>query len=493
MPYHGSFHNPNDWVSRSSVARYNEQTSPGGHYFGVRPHPISAWNGISPLYQRTAVSANDVDASKTSGVAGTGYHSGSFAYGSSRRAQRYGSSTGMSSEYSRDFSSIMSSRASSYHLFTPVGQLVEWTSWFSEEDGGYSEALSDFIVGIGCDSGRCDNKRLVVVKSGTSPVGGNEAWTDWFSEEDGGHVGCDGSRVVSQIRCEGDNCDNMQLRCSNLRNGFRTTYNDFEYVDYFSEEEGERICPSGYYLNGIRCRGSDCDDISLRCIRVEYSTSSHPVMDEATTATKYRPVYHFDQLFLDYCTPDWPTSANDETCKSSWQSDTPVYYQFSTCENYNVITYWLWYGEQKPCTLADPGHGNDWERISLYLVGDSALSKVKYYQHKGWYTRRRGLFESDGSRPKAWIGKIAHGSYHNWCDGHGASWEADYCPGGCGYWNDFRNHNSNSVKSDTVAYDLLPGQTINGITRPDREICTDDCEGRDARLVGTSGCWQNHV
>ena len=47
-------------------------------------------------------------------------------------------------------------------------------------------------------------------------------------------------------------------------------------------------------------------------------------------------------------------------------------------------------------------------------------------------------------QPNVWVGKIAHGSYDNWCDGHGAVWEQDYCAGGCGYWDDFRNDNDNS-------------------------------------------------
>ena len=40
------------------------------------------------------------------------------------------------------------------------------------------------------------------------------------------------------------------------------------------------------------------------------------------------------------------------------------------------------------------------------------------------------------------LGKIAHGSYDINCDGHGFVWEADYCAGGCGYWDDFRSINA---------------------------------------------------
>ncbi len=164
----------------------------------------------------------------------------------------------------------------------------------------------------------------------------------------------------------------------------------------------------------------------------------------------------------------------------------------------SVFRVYLWYGKQKGCTLADKGHGDDWERVSVF-VRRRRVRKVVYHQHKGHYTRKRGKFERKRERPIVYIGKVAHGSYHHRCDGkcsfreflkYGCTGTVNYCAGGCGYWEDFRNPGP-TLKNVKVV-DLRPGKTIRGIKRPDRDVCSlSSCKGPRARLVGTSGCWQN--
>ncbi len=136
------------------------------------------------------------------------------------------------------------------------------------------------------------------------------------------------------------------------------------------------------------------------------------------------------------------------------------------------------------------------------FVKDGKVTKVQYYQHAGHYTRRRGTFDIKGERPVVYIGKVAHGSYHNGCNGRcsfseffskGCLGSVDYCQGGCGYWDDFRNNNNGITISRARIYDLQPGANIDGIDRPDREICSQpECKGSRSRILTTAGCWQNN-
>ena len=219
-----------------------------------------------------------------------------------------------------------------------------------------------------------------------------------------------------------------------------------------------------------------------------------------TDQRNYIPIYRFDGSASEYCYPDWPSVDNDYTCVKNLNPNAPVFYQVSTCDGQTVYTYWLWYGLQKPCIFNQGTHGDDWEHVSVYVnPSDGLVSKVVYHQHGGHYTRRRDKYKAEGERPIVYIGKVAHGSYHTDCNG-GCSWyelinygcygSVRFCIGGCGYWDDFRN--PGPELRDPTLYLLQEGQTIDGITRPDREICgLATCEGSDYRSLTESGCWQD--
>ena len=67
-------------------------------------------------------------------------------------------------------------------------------------------------------------------------------------------------------------------------------------------------------------------------------------------------------------------------------------------------------------------------------AGARLQDSVTFHQHSGHYTRSglsrfpfaltndsnrfAGRYNVD-AQPNVWVGKIAHGSYDNWCDGHG--------------------------------------------------------------------------
>ena len=222
----------------------------------------------------------------------------------------------------------------------------------------------------------------------------------------------------------------------------------------------------------------------------------------ALNPSNYIPVYRFDGASGGFCYPDYPSSQNDGQCKGI-NHGAPVFYKEETCGSQKVYIYWLWYGWQKPCfkKFNIGSHGNDWEHVSVYVnPSNGQVSKVIFHQHNGHYTRRRGEFERRDERPIVYIGKIAHGSYHHRCDGkcsateffkYGCLGTVNYCQGGCGYWDDFRN--PGPELSSLQLHNLEAGQTIDGITRPGSgSVCgLSSCKGSGSRLLTESGCWQN--
>lgn len=184
---------------------------------------------------------------------------------------------------------------------------------------------------------------------------------------------------------------------------------------------------------------------------------------------------------------------------SDFLTNTPTFVEYDICDSYEVYTYWLWYGKQEGCFLTAGEHGDDWEHVSVFTT-DGLVQKVTFYQHSGRYTRKRGTFSASGERTYVYVGKVAHGSYHAKCDGQcsvtefftqGCLGSVNYCLGGCGYWDDYRNP---GPKLDGYSLnDLQAGSTIDGISRPNREVCVSSCAGSSSRSLDTSGCWQNNV
>ena len=103
------------------------------------------------------------------------------------------------------------------------------------------------------------------------------------------------------------------------------------------------------------------------------------------------------------------------------------------------LAWHVWYGHQKGCDPfgVDHGHDDDWEQITVNFVLEAGAwlqDSVTFHQHSGHYTRSvrfieisfcsnksnrfAGRYNVD-AQPNVWVGKIAHGSYDNWCDGHG--------------------------------------------------------------------------
>lgn len=150
---------------------------------------------------------------------------------------------------------------------------------FSEENGGNS--ASGAIIQISCFNDFCDDKNFhfhdkvvnepVIFFLSFFRIVVPKTWTDWFSEESSGRT-CPDNTIVSRILCSGRYCDDMRLGCSPVLSNFRIIDSVTSDGSFFSEEgKNWGNCPNGYYVYGIDCRGRYCDDIRLRCKKVEYA------------------------------------------------------------------------------------------------------------------------------------------------------------------------------------------------------------------------------
>ncbi len=83
------------------------------------------------------------------------------------------------------------------------------------------------------------------------------------------------------------------------------------------------------------------------------------------------------------------------------------------------IQYWWFYGWQGPCntslyTESDGAHHGDWERmIVTSSEGRQYVEAVTFIFHGDYYTRLKDNYLEQDGRPIAYVGKKAHGTYHN--------------------------------------------------------------------------------
>ncbi len=140
---------------------------------------------------------------------------------------------------------------------------------------------------------------------------------------------------------------------------------------------------------------------------------------------------------------------------------TPIYYQLRTFGAQVRIRYWIFYGYQPPCINVNGtgSHNGDWEDITVILKQDqSGIAAVQYGQHGGRYMRIAGSrdapctavghcdgnhgFQLSGTHPVAYIGRTAHGTFHDSSAGLAAA------PGGsCTYYGDSRNGGGPSMET----------------------------------------------
>lgn len=156
-----------------------------------------------------------------------------------------------------------------------LAQSRAWSGWFSDNLDSrrniHVNGVSTYtqlgrgvgvISGIRCRNDYCDDMQArfeIPERSAGSQVAA--FWSSrstTLSEENGGEYVCPSDHFVSGLHCYGSNCDNIDIRCSQFSNRPR----GFCYWEngWFSEEQGEITFRDGYYLAGMRCRSSYCDD-----------------------------------------------------------------------------------------------------------------------------------------------------------------------------------------------------------------------------------------
>ncbi|WP_434391227.1 RICIN domain-containing protein [Melittangium boletus] len=327
-----------------------------------------------------------------------------------------------------------------------------WMPWTTDGAPAITSGPAFLTHGLRCGGRYCDDVSLLNVESGFTHT--NSWWTDGFSEEGNNERVCANNGFVTGLSCASDYCDTIALRCSQLNNGgVRASCYWSEAVS--DESGGTFVAPESMFLAGIRCSGRYCDNKQLYLCQ---ANAGGPTLDVNAMARQFAPRLRFDQEFStgsgeqSKCFPSDPGTyytqrAQGVSAVSLCNKDyglirdnrVPTYYvaqQIGT--NTVMLRYWYFYAWQSTCFASAGAHAADWESMAALIV-DGKLSRVAYYQHGGWYSKEAGTFElADGTHPVGYVGKNAHGTYHD----NGGT-------GGCLYFEDYRNPGGNDYRMDT--------------------------------------------
>lgn len=77
------------------------------------------------------------------------------------------------------------------------------------------------------------------------------------------------SEVLAGLRCSGNYCDVVEAYL--VRNTYlHQTVGDKRTLGPFSEEDGVKMCPANYFVTGLKCTGSYCDNLTMTCTRAHF-------------------------------------------------------------------------------------------------------------------------------------------------------------------------------------------------------------------------------
>lgn len=135
-----------------------------------------------------------------------------------------------------------------------------------------------FIAGVQCQSTSCDSYRLVFLDNNRRPsLRSLHEVTSLISPKKSSEeasVSCPSNTLASNIFClslaaDSKSCEVLSLGCSFSRSNFRVVGTDIKDTDFYSGGSLEILCPSGYFMQGITCRGISCAKIKLKCVLVQ--------------------------------------------------------------------------------------------------------------------------------------------------------------------------------------------------------------------------------
>lgn len=393
---------------------------------------------------------------------------------------------------------------------------THWTESTSDEDGKDSKAICENSVatGLKCKGRYCDNVSLGCSEGLATQT---NQWSPSFSEEDKDGYVCPNGEFVQGLRCEGKFCDNVAVQCARTP---ELETKSCEWRAGISEENGGTLeFGQGVYLKGLKCQGKYCDRLEpYVCKTEEVVCESEECKFEQ--AKKFAPVLKFDKSQADSkkCFPSDPgpywdaRKDGDKSVICNEDPDSlsggqiPIYYQYQDCSaDSTVIMYWFFYGYQDTCSPGLGSHHADWERVAV-RIKNGKLQHVKYYQHKGNYTKKpENIQFFEGTHPVAFVGKNSHGSYHD-----------DGGSGSCLYFEDYRNPGKKpyvlQTKENLVPLHRGPGapewmtakdsKNFDGIPSPlarNINICAmEGCMGKDVKIgsalcFGTCGCSKSDI
>lgn len=146
-----------------------------------------------------------------------------------------------------------------------------WTDWASEEDPPIDCSSNDFVRAFDCRGPYCNDVQLQC-ESVDSSINEDSWWSSWFSNENQGRRICGGDAWMTGVKCKGWWCDSLSIRCT--RSNMEPT--DCQWSGRYSEEDHWFTAPSGYYIRGISCHGSYCNDKRYRYCKASPKSSDSP-------------------------------------------------------------------------------------------------------------------------------------------------------------------------------------------------------------------------
>ncbi len=160
-----------------------------------------------------------------------------------------------------------------------VGRAEGWTRSTPRSGGGLACGFDELVAGVRCFGPSCERVSILCKKHGypwhpEDPFG----WGPWFSEEstaNGTRISYDGGPHwdwwAGGIECSGTRCDNVRVQWRQVFNtGFHFAHDDCIWTQEISEETNDGLYfPEGFYMSGIHCTGSYCDNLSFYICPIE--------------------------------------------------------------------------------------------------------------------------------------------------------------------------------------------------------------------------------
>lgn len=149
---------------------------------------------------------------------------------------------------------------------TAAAQGVQWTD--QRPDGTTNCKTGEMITEVRCKGSYC-GAIGIVCKKVLEPPYQHQYWTvPYVSDESNRNtLSCEDPNhpqinyFITGFKCMGKNCDNIQIQCTAYSRVARSQRNDSD--TFFSEEQGRKVLPSGYYPTRVYCRGDYCDDMKF--------------------------------------------------------------------------------------------------------------------------------------------------------------------------------------------------------------------------------------